>query len=148
MAGIKESIEISRRPEEVFAYVADLSRHGEWQETIVGVRMETDGPTRVGTRAVETRRVGPRTQAMVVEVTEHSPPRSLAFRGLDGPIRPDGRATVESLDDGLRSLVTIELLLTGHGLGKVLLPLARSQARKEVPAAQQRLKERLESGAA
>jgi hypothetical protein len=33
----------------------------------------------------------------------------------------------------------------GHGFGKALVPLARSQTRKQVPKDQQRLKERLES---
>jgi hypothetical protein len=39
----------------------------------------------------------------------------------------------------------VELDFEGHGLGKLLLPLVRSQARKEVPLDQQRLKERLEA---
>jgi hypothetical protein len=28
---IKHSIEIDRRPEDVFAYLEELDRHGEWQ---------------------------------------------------------------------------------------------------------------------
>lgn len=147
MAAISESIEISRRPEDVFAYIDELSRHGEWQQQIVSVRVDTDGPTRVGTRATETRRVGGREQTMTYEVTEHSPPRSFAFRGIDGPIRPIGKGTVAPAGDGARSRVTIELDFEGHGIGKLLLPLVRSQARKQVPKDQQRLKERLESNA-
>jgi hypothetical protein len=30
MASIRQSVEIVRRPEDVFAYLDDLSRHGEW----------------------------------------------------------------------------------------------------------------------
>lgn len=147
MAAIRESVEISRRPEDVFAYLDDLARHGEWQEQIVTVRVDTDGPTKVGTRATETRRVGGREQRMTYEITQHSPPRSFAFRGLDGPIRPIGEGTVEPIGDGSRSRVTIELDFEGHGLGKLLLPFARRQARKQVPKDQQRLKEQLERGA-
>jgi hypothetical protein len=40
MAAIVESIEISRRPEDVFAYVTDPSRLPEWQESVVSVRRE------------------------------------------------------------------------------------------------------------
>ena len=145
MAAIRESIEIARRPEDVFAYLDDLARHGEWQESIVSVRKDTEGPTKVGTRATETRKIGGREQTMTYEITEHSPPRSFAFRGLDGPIRPSGKGTVEPVGDGSR--VSIELELKGYGLGKLLLPLAASQARKQVPKDHQRLKERLESGA-
>lgn len=32
MAPITASIEIARRPDDVFAYLDDLARHGEWQE--------------------------------------------------------------------------------------------------------------------
>jgi uncharacterized membrane protein len=144
MAAIKESIEIARRPEDVFAYIDDLASHGEWQEQVVRAHVDTDGPTRVGSRSTETRRVGGREQAMTYEVTEHSPPRAFAFRGVNGPIRAIGRATVEPLGDGAQSRVTLDLDFEGHGLGKLMLPLVRNQARKQVPKDQKRLKERLE----
>ena len=35
MAPIVNSVEISRSPEDVFAYVTDLSRFTEWQEQVV-----------------------------------------------------------------------------------------------------------------
>ena len=112
----------------------------------MSVRVDTDGPTGVGTKATETRRMGGREQTMSYEVTEHSPPSSFAFRGVDGPIRVAGKGTIEPVGDGSSSRVTIELDFTGHGLGKLMLPMVRSQARKQVPRDQQRLKERLESG--
>ena len=145
MPPITHSIEIARRPEDVFAYIDDLARHAEWQEQIVSVRVDP-GPTRVGTHAVERRRMGRREQEVAYEVTEHEPPRRFAFRGTGGPIRVVGTGTVEAVGDGSRSRVTIDLDFTGHGAGKLLVPVARSQARKQVPKDQQRLKERLESG--
>lgn len=146
---IRESVEIARRPEEVFAYLDQLSRHGEWQEQIVSARVETEGPTRVGTRVVEVRKMGGREQAVTYEITQHDPPSSFAFRGLDGPLRPIGKGTVEPVGDGSRSRLTVELDFEAHGLaGKLLRPLAIRQARKQIPKDQQRLKERLESGEA
>ena len=56
MAEIVESVEISRRPEDVFSYVADPSHHPEWIESVVSVRREGDGPLAVGSRVVATRR--------------------------------------------------------------------------------------------
>src|SRR5258705_9900199 len=53
MAPIIDSIEINRSPEDVFAYVDDLGKHSEWQEQIVSVHVETEGPTHVGTRATD-----------------------------------------------------------------------------------------------
>ena len=142
-----DSIEIARRPEEVFAYIDQLDKHGEWQGAIISTKVETEGPTRVGSRAVDTRKVpgGPRDVAY--EITEHDPPRKASFRGLDGPVRPVGTVTVEPVGDGSSSRVTLELELQGHGLGKLIAPLARRDARKQVPQDQARLKERLESGA-
>jgi len=40
VAPIVSSIEIARRPEEVFAYVTDASRLAEWQESVVSSRVE------------------------------------------------------------------------------------------------------------
>ena len=146
MASITHSIEIGRRPEEVFAYLDQLERHGEWQTQIVGVKVETEGPTRVGSRATDTRKVPGGKRDVTYEITAHEPPRRAAFRGVNGPIRPVGTVTVEPAGDG-RSRLTLELDFEGHGLGKLMLPLVRRDARKQVPADHQRLKERLESGA-
>jgi uncharacterized protein YndB with AHSA1/START domain len=144
MAAIRESVEIARRPEDVFAYVDDLARHSEWQAGLVSAHVETEGPTRVGTRVSEVRRMGKREQTIAYEITVHEPPRRAEFRGTNGPIRPIGKITVDSVDDGARSRVTVELDFEGHGFGKLLLPMARSQARKQVPLDQKALKAELE----
>jgi uncharacterized protein YndB with AHSA1/START domain len=146
MTKIVHSIEIARSPEDVFAYLDQLERHGEWQSQIVSTRRETDGPTRVGTRATDVRRVPIGKQSVTYEITEHEPPRRASFKGVNGPVRPVGTVRVEPIGDG-RSNLTLELDLEGHGvLGMVFAPLARSQARKLVPEDHKRLKARLESG--
>jgi hypothetical protein len=146
---IRESIEIARGQDDVFAYLDDLARHGEWQDSIVSARVDTEGPTRVGTRATETRRMGNREQAISYEITAHDPPRSFAFRGLDGPLRVVGSATVEAVGDGSSSRVVLEFAFEPHGLlGRLVAPMARKQAAKEIPKSQEKLKQILESGAA
>jgi len=145
MAPIIESVEIARSPEDVFAYIDDLSRHGEWQQAIVSVKVETEGPTRVGSRATDTRRVPGGQRPVTYEITEHDRPRKASFRGVNGPVRPVGTIMVEPAGNGSR--LTINLDLVGHGIGKLVAPLAMRQARKEVPKDQARLKQRLESGA-
>jgi hypothetical protein len=146
VAPITESIEINRRPEDVFAYLDDVKRHGEWQEQIVDVQPEGDQPMGVGKRVRETRRVPGGDRSMTYEITEHDPPRQSSFRVLDGPIRAIGTVLVEPIGDGSRSRLTFTLDFQGHGLGgKVLLPLAKSQARKQIPRDQAKMKELLES---
>jgi uncharacterized membrane protein len=146
MAPIVESIEIDRSPEDVFAYLDDLGRHKEWDDMIVETKVETEGPTRVGTRATDTRKLPFGKQDISYEVTEHDPPRRSAFRGTNGAVRPVGSVTIEPLDGGARSRVTLEFELQGQGYGKLLAPLGNREARKHVPEQQAKLKQRLEGG--
>jgi len=148
MAAIVESIDISRRPEDVFSYVTDLSRFREWQPSVVSVRREGDAPLAVGSRAMVSRRVGPRELPGTEEITELNPPRSWAVRGVGGSVIAIAKGTIEPLDDGERSRVTIALDFEAHGIGKLLVPLIiRWQARRQLPRNEQKLKELLERGA-
>jgi uncharacterized membrane protein len=143
---ITHIVEIDRPPDEVFAYLDQVERHGEWQSQIVSTKLETDGPVRVGSRVREIRKVGGREQDASYEITEHDPPRRSSFRGVAGPVRPMGTVTVEPVGDGSKSRVAIELNLVGHGFGKLIAPLARMQAGKSVAESQENLKARLEAG--
>ena len=146
MAPITESIEINRRPEDVFAYLDDVKRHGEWQEKIVNVEPQGEQPMGVGKRVRETRRVPGGDRTMTYEITKHDPPRQSSFKVLDGPIRAVGTVSVEPTGDGSQTKLTITIDFEGHGLGgKVLLPVAKAQARKQIPKDQARMKELLES---
>ncbi len=146
MAPIVNSVEISRRPEDVFAYLTNPSHVPDWQESAVSARGDT--PLTVGSRVVVTRRVGRTERTMTNEVTEMNPPTSWSLRGIDGPVRGNVRGTIEPLGDGERSRVTVGLDFEGHGIGKLLLPLfVRPQAQAEMPKNMQKLKDRLESGA-
>jgi uncharacterized protein YndB with AHSA1/START domain len=146
MAPITESIEIARRPEDVFAYVTDPSHVPDWQDSVVRVSREGSGPVGDGTRVVVTRRVGRREMAMTVELSDLHPPTSWTVRGVDGPVRGMVKGTIDSLQDGQASRVTIVLDFEGHGFGKLLVPLVvRRQAASEMPKNQQKLKQLLES---
>jgi uncharacterized membrane protein len=144
---IAHSIEIDRPPEDVFAYLDQLERHGEWQPEIVSAQVETDGPVAVGTRVREFRKIGGRQQDTSYEITEHDPPRKSSFRGFAGPVRPTGTVVVEPIGDGSKARVSIEFNLVGHGLGKVIAPLALMQARKSIVESHEQLKAKLEAGA-
>jgi len=142
------SFEIARPPDEVYSYATDPSRFPEWQNDVVRVRIEGGRPPGVGTRFTTIRRIGRVEQTTTQEITEISPPRSWAARGVDGPFRPSAGITVEPLGDGTRSLVTIALDFEGHGIGKLLpLDVIRRMAAKGAPKSYRNLKERLERGA-
>jgi uncharacterized protein YndB with AHSA1/START domain len=144
MASIVASTEISRSPDDVFAYVTDPNNLPEWQESVVRVE-SSQTPAQVGTRVQVTRRIGRRDMTQSAELTERTPPTSWKVRPLGGPVRGNVDGRIESLDDGARSRVTIEIDLQGHGIGRLLVPLfIRRKAEQEMPRNMQHLKERLE----
>jgi len=148
MAPITESIEIDRRPDEVFAYVIDPAHVADWQESVVSVRREGTGPVTDGTRVKVTRRVGRRDMSMTVQLADLNPPKSWSVRGVDGPVRGIFKGAIDPLRDGAASRVTMTLDFEGHGFGKLLVPLVvRRQASRELPKNCRKLKEQLESGA-
>ncbi|WP_042379896.1 SRPBCC family protein [Streptacidiphilus melanogenes] len=147
MSAIKGTVEIARRPEDVYAYMTDPAHMGEWQESVVSVRPDDDTPAHVGSRTVVTRHVHRREMTMTTQIDQMDPPRSFRSHCIDGPVRPTVTTTVEPLDEGARSRVTISLDFESHGTGKVLTPLVvRPSVRKELPRNEQRLKEILERG--
>jgi uncharacterized protein YndB with AHSA1/START domain len=149
MAAIVEHIEIARRPDDVFSYATDFSHFPEWQGSVVSARPEGDAPLAVGSRALVTRRVGPRELPTTEEIIELNPPRTWAVRGVGGlPVIAIAKGTIEPVDDGKRSRVTIALQFEAHGIGRLLVPLiVRRQARRQLPRNVQQLKEVLERGA-
>ena len=145
MAPIISSIEVVRPAEEAFAYVIDPSTMSEWQQGCVSGHMD-GAPTRVGSRCTTIRRIGGREREVITEITQFDPPHRWADRGISGPIRAIVTVTVEPLADSSRSRVTIGLDFTGHGIGKLLVPLiVRRQAASEMPENMRRLKQRLEA---
>jgi carbon monoxide dehydrogenase subunit G len=145
MAPITCTIELARPPEEAFAFVTDPTRFVEWQRNVISGHMDGEGPHGVGARCLTTRRIGFAERPVTSEITHIDPPRTWGVRGIDGPIRAIVNVTVDPVEKGRRSRVTIDLDFDGHGIGKLLVPLVvRRQARKEMPSNQGTLRERLE----
>jgi uncharacterized protein YndB with AHSA1/START domain len=138
MQPLTSVIEIARPPQEVFAYMTDPSRFPEWQHDVVAVRMLDDS------RFTTTRRISGTERTMTQKITRSDPPRSWAAQGIDGPIRPNATITIEPLDSGAHSRITITLEFKGHGVGVTLLPLVRRLAEKGAPFSYRNLKTRLE----
>ncbi|MEV6581746.1 SRPBCC family protein [Streptomyces sp. NPDC051582] len=146
MSAIRKSIDISRSPEDVFDYVTDPTRLPEWQDSAVSARPLDGAPVHVGSKAVITRRMGKREFPMTMEVKELDRPRSWHVQGIGGPVRGDVHGTIEPLDGGKRSRLTLDLDFEGHGLGRVIAPLVvKPHARKEMPRDEEMLKHLLEN---
>ena len=150
MPPIVTSAEIDRPAAEVFAYATDPARFSEWQKGVVDGHMDgpadgTQAPT-VGAKCVTTRRIGGANRPSTSELVHIDAPRTWGVRGTDGPIRAAVDVLVEPVSDS-RSRLTITVDFTGHGIGKILVPLmVRPEARKEMPANVTALKRRVEAG--
>jgi uncharacterized protein YndB with AHSA1/START domain len=149
MSAIVASTEVERPAAEVFAYATDPARFSEWQKGVVDGHM--DGPAdgtqapAVGGKCVTTRRIGGASRPSTSELVQIDPPKTWSVRGIDGPIRAAVDVVVEPVTDA-RSRLTISVDFTGHGIGKILVPLmVRPEARKEMPANMAALKRRMEA---
>ncbi|MFG3346305.1 SRPBCC family protein [Streptomyces sp. NPDC048018] len=148
MSRIKASVDIDRRPEDVYAYVTDPTHLPEWQESAVKVSRIGGAPGAAGQKIRVTRHIARRDIDTNVELTTTDPPRSWHVHGTDGPVRPDIHGTIEPLDNGTRSRVTFDLGFEGHGIGRALVPLVvKPTVRKEMARDERHLKEILERGA-
>ncbi len=144
MPPITTSTDVDRSAEDVFAYATDPTHFPEWQKGVTDGHIATTGAPGVGARCLTMRRIGFANRPVTAELAHIDPPRTWGVRGIDGPIRATVDVAVEPLADN-RSRLTITVDFTGHGIGKLLVPLVvERQARKEMPANLSALKERLE----
>lgn len=83
LASFSVSIMIQATPENVFAYIADLTRHPEWASDPVQIVAITEKPVRVGSRyRSEAQSHGITFKAELV-VTKYDPPVCFGFSGVD-----------------------------------------------------------------
>ena len=126
------SIEIARRPDEVFAYLADVSNLPEWQS---GVRRAEQ----TGDRIDETRAFLGREMHTTLEIVESESPRVLTLKALDGPVKFTVRHELEPAGSGTRLTVVAEGDIPGFASG-----IVAQQAKRQFSKDFKRLKEILE----
>src|SRR5215470_6852840 len=150
MPPIVTSADVERPAAEVFAYATDPARFSEWQKGVVDGHMDSPSmgaqALAVGAKCVTTRRIAGADRPSTSELVRIDPPRTWSVRGTDGPIRATVDVLVQPLADS-RSRLTISVDFTGHGIGKILVPLmVRREARKEMPDNMAALKQKMEAG--
>jgi hypothetical protein len=140
---ISSSIHVNVPLEVAFAYVADLTRHGEWNP---GLRVTaiSDGSTAVGSRFQSVGHVMGREIRDDLSVTEYHPPVCFAFlvKSLFGE-ELTHEFILQPKDDG--TLITRPAMATVSLFLKLLAPiLAAFGIRSEHIKSLERLKARLE----
>jgi carbon monoxide dehydrogenase subunit G len=127
------TIEIARTPDDVFAYLTDVSNLPAWQ---AGVKSATlrDG------QIEESRSLLGRELRTSLEIVEQEEPRLFTLRALDGPVPFTVRHELEPAGGGTRLTVTAEGDVPGFA-ARLLARQAEKQFRKDF----ERLKQILES---
>ncbi len=140
------TIEINQKPSIVFDYIAQLEKHGEWQDAIVKSEKVPAGTTRLGTRNTELRKMPGGPREITSEIISYDPPHKIAAKtASESPIHAAITITVNPVKNGKASVVSFQVELTGKGPGKLFVLFARKNSRREVPKDLLRLKERLET---
>ena len=142
---VEESIEINRPLQEVFDYVSDVGNYPEWMAHALDVRKDTAGPPQQGDRfVVAIKSVGRRFETPY-ERTSYEANRRYTDRAVGGPIPNQWwESTFQEVPGGTRLTRAVEA--EPGGLLKVLEPLQKRVAERQLEKDLQTLKEVLEAG--
>ena len=101
-------IGIARPPEDVFAYLADVSNLTEWQSGVHSAEIEGGGAAATGERVVECRTLFGKELTTTLEIVDCDPPRLFTLRALDGPVLVTVRHELEPKGDETALHVVVE----------------------------------------
>jgi uncharacterized protein YndB with AHSA1/START domain len=131
MAGrFEASVVINRPIEEVFAFLADGENDPKFSPRVLEIAKTTEGPPGVGTVYASTvKDAGVKTKREF-KLTEFEPPTRIRWAEVSQNLvmAPEGGYDFAEEDGATR--LTVYNVLEGHGVGKVIAPLALRSARK------------------
>ena len=141
---VEESIEINRPLKEVFNYVSDVGNYPKWMAHALEVRKDTEGPPQHSDRfIVAIKSVGRRFETPY-ERTSYEPNRRYTDRAVGGPIpKQRWECTFEEVPGGTRLRRAVDA--EPAGLLKLLEPLQKRAAERQLRADLQTLKDVLEA---
>jgi carbon monoxide dehydrogenase subunit G len=146
MAGRFEGTAVVNRPiEEVFAFLADGTNDPKFSPRVLEIAKTTDGPVGVGTVFKSTVKDAGMKTNREFEITEFQPPTRIrwAERSKNQVTAPEGGYDLAANGGGTR--VTVHNVLEGHGIGKLIAPLALRSARKSADQFAQAIKTAVEA---
>jgi Polyketide cyclase / dehydrase and lipid transport len=136
------SIYINVKPEEAFAYVADLTRHGEWSSGPLKVESISPGPVMAGSQYRSIGRMMGQDIHDDLHVTDYQSPSRFVFTAKEkaGELRHE--FTFQSQAGGTLVIRTISAVVSP--LRRLLAVLITPIIRVETTKSQQMLKAKLE----
>lgn len=142
MIRFTNTIQIERRPAEVFDYLSDLEHIPEWNWAIESTRKVSPGLATVGSRYRQTRSV-PRRGEETLEITGLEPGRRIELAGTLGPF--GARLAYDVEPDAGGSRLTNSVELEPPGLLGFAGPILGTRVRSSVAENLTTLKRVLES---
>jgi uncharacterized protein YndB with AHSA1/START domain len=129
MPQAERTVTIQRPVADVFAFVANHDNDTQWRPGVVEMRKSSGEG--VGERWYQrVKGPGGRQVPADIEVTQLDPNRLLAFRTVEGPVRPEGRYELADENGGTRFTFSLSAELTG--LKKLMSPMVQKQMNAEV----------------
>jgi hypothetical protein len=131
MAGQWETTVLIERPiEEVFGFLADGQNDKKFSPRVLEIVKKTDGPPGVGTiYASRVKDAGLKTDREF-ELTEFEQPTRIRWAELSNNLVTASEGGYDLAPQGNSTQLTVHNTLEGHGLGKLLEPLALRSTRK------------------
>ena len=129
MPAAENSIVINRPRSDVFAFVADHENDPKWRPGVLDIsRVSGEGVGaryRQGVRGPMGRRI-----PADIEITELISNELIAFRAVEGPVRPAGRYELSPAEGGTRVRFVLEAKV--GGIKKLMAPMVEKQMQREV----------------
>jgi carbon monoxide dehydrogenase subunit G len=146
MPGRFEGSAVVDRPiEQVFDFLADGTNDPKFSPRVLEIAKATDGPVGVGTVFKSTVKDAGMKTNREFEITDFERPTRIrwAERSKNQVTAPEGGYDLAPEGGGTR--VTVYNVLEGHGIGKLLAPLALRSARKGADQFAQSIKAAVEA---
>lgn len=139
---LRETLEVARPLDDVFAFVGDFANTKDWDPGVEDARKVTDGPIRVGTRYEVDVVFNGRKLPMTYDVEVWEPPHRVVLRGDGKTIRAVDDIRFEATAGGTLIRYSADLRL--KGLLSLLEPLMKKRFAHTGEAAMDGMRQALE----
>ena len=139
----RAEVQVSRPPDEVFAFVADARNRPRWDESVDSEELTSPEPIGVGSTVRTRMRSMGRDYVLTWEIVEHEPPSRQTIESTSGPFATTLAYRLSARDGG--TLVEFSVVGRPTGMLRLLQPLIARNTQANLDRAFSRLKQVLET---
>jgi uncharacterized protein YndB with AHSA1/START domain len=126
----RATVVIDRPIEDVFAFLADGENDPKFSPRVLEIAKTTDGPPAAGTVYASTVKDAGIKTKREFRLTEFEPPTRIRWTEVSKNLVTAPEGGYDLAPEGGGTRVTLYNVLEGHGVGKLIAPLALRSARK------------------